>query len=426
MANFYAPGFDQQVEQQNIDRQRQYAQALRKQSSEMPDGRMVGKTYVAPSWTEGLAQLLQSYQGGQAERGADEKQKALAAAVSGRTAQEWGKIAPLLTGTQASEGMPANEMDSGSDMGAVKAQAPNVQGAYAAAMQSQDPALKQFGLSGMAQLPQIEAQKQERLDNRAFRQQESEATRAARAEELRLRMEDGRASQLERLAAQKELREMQIQAQKDTQRMIAANRPASQAQIIQTENGPMQLVGGKAVPIVGPDGKQVANKMTAKASGPMSVTLQKELLESDDAVQSTKAVVDTLKNALKINKDAYSGYFAKGRAVAASNLVPWATKGADATVDLDNMMTGQALESLKTVFGGMPTEGERKILLDMQASADKTPTQREAIMNRAISAAERRGGYAQEKAKSIRGGSYLTDGVPVAADSVDSLLEKYK
>lgn len=161
-------------------------------------------------------------------------------------------------------------------------------------------------------------------------------------------------------------------------------------------------------------------------SGPMSVTLQKELLESDDGVQSSKAVVDILNEALKINKTAYSGYGAKGRAILASNL-PGATPGADATINLDNMMTGQALESLKTVFGGMPTEGERKILLDMQASADKTPVQREAIMTRAISAAQRRGEYAKQKAKSIRSGAYLSEGMPeAAADPLDSLLDKYK
>ena len=168
---------------------------------------------------------------------------------------------------------------------------------------------------------------------------------------------------------------------------------------------------------------------TPRATSPMSVTLQKELLESDDAVQSGKAIVSTLQNALKINKDAYSGYAAKGRAVLASN-VPFVGKdGANATIDLDNMMTGQALESLKTVFGGMPTEGERKILLDMQASADKTPEQREAIIKRAISAAERRAAYAGQKAKSIRGGTYLTDGAPTeapTADPLDSLLDKYK
>ena len=46
----------------------------------------------------------------------------------------------------------------------------------------------------------------------------------------------------------------------------------------------------------------------------MSVTLQKELLESDDVVQSSNSVIRTLESAKKINKDAYSGYFAKSRA----------------------------------------------------------------------------------------------------------------
>lgn len=148
---------------------------------------------------------------------------------------------------------------------------------------------------------------------------------------------------------------------------------------------------------------------------PMSVTLQKELLESDDTVQSAKNVVGILENAKKINKDAYSGYFAKGRATLASNM-PGKTPGADATIDIDNMMTGQALESLKTIFGGMPTEGERKILLEMQASVDKTPEQREAIMDRAMAAAKRRGEYAGTKAKSIRDGSYLSQGMPEIAE----------
>jgi hypothetical protein len=118
-----------------------------------------------------------------------------------------------------------------------------------------------------------------------------------------------------------------------------------------------------------------------------------------------------LEAAKKINKDAYSGYFAKGRAVLASNL-PGSTPGADATINIDNMMTGQALENLKATFGAMPTEGERKILLEMQASVDKTPKQREDIMDRAIAAAKRRSEYAGSKAKSIRSGEYLTEGIP--------------
>lgn len=150
-------------------------------------------------------------------------------------------------------------------------------------------------------------------------------------------------------------------------------------------------------------------------TGPMSVTLQKELLESDDAVQSAASVVRALEAAKTQNQDAYSGYLAKPRATLRSNL-PGQSAGADATIDIDNLMTGQGLDQMKSIFGAAPTEGERKILMDMQASVDKTPKQREAIMDRAIAAAKRRSEYATKKAGAIRDGSYLTDGVPQSAE----------
>jgi hypothetical protein len=142
----------------------------------------------------------------------------------------------------------------------------------------------------------------------------------------------------------------------------------------------------------------------------MSPTMQKEVFEADDTVQSGKAVINILNQAKKINEKAYSGYGAKTRAVVRSNL-PGESEAADATINLDNMMTGQALESLKLVFGGMPTEGERKILLEMQASADKTPGQRKDIIDRAIRAAETRVAFNEKKAKALRDGTYMTQGV---------------
>lgn len=162
----------------------------------------------------------------------------------------------------------------------------------------------------------------------------------------------------------------------------------------------------QSTPVNDGTGKQLTK---TKSGGPMSVTLQKELLESDDVVQLSGGIVKTLEKAKTINKDAYSGYAAKGRAVLRSNL-PGASSAADNTIDIDNMMTGQGLDQMKTIFGAAPTEGERKILMDMQASADKTPEQREKIMDRAISAAKTRAQYAANKAKSIRDGSYLTRG----------------
>ena len=144
-------------------------------------------------------------------------------------------------------------------------------------------------------------------------------------------------------------------------------------------------------------------------TGPMSVTLQKELLESDDAIQSAGSIIRSLQTAKEQNEKAYGGYFAKKRAQIVSNL--GGSEAADSTIDIDNLMTGQGLDQLKAIFGAAPTEGERKILMDMQASVDKTPRQREAIMDRAVAAAERRAAFAKSKAQAIRDGSYLTEGV---------------
>lgn len=139
----------------------------------------------------------------------------------------------------------------------------------------------------------------------------------------------------------------------------------------------------------------------------LSSSAQKELFEADEMVQASKNAIGMLREAKKLNNTAYSGVGAKTRAVVASNL-GMGGKGADDTINLDNLMTGQALESLKATFGGMPTEGERKILLDIQASADKTPSQRKAILDRAEQAALRRIKFNEDKAKALRSGTYFS------------------
>ena len=158
-------------------------------------------------------------------------------------------------------------------------------------------------------------------------------------------------------------------------------------------------------------------------SGPMSVTLQKELIESDDNVQQSASAIAALKKAKTINDKAYSGYGASGRAKLMSNV--YETDEANATIELDNLIGQQALSSMKSIFGGNPTEGERAILLDLQASSSKTPAQRTAILDRAIKAAEVRAKFATSKAQSIRNGKYLTEGAPIP-DADNSLSDPDK
>jgi hypothetical protein len=153
-------------------------------------------------------------------------------------------------------------------------------------------------------------------------------------------------------------------------------------------------------------------KSTAPQKTALSASAQKELFEADELAKSSENAIGMLTQALELNKKAYSGIGAKPLAVVRSNLPGFGeSEAANSTIDLDNLMTGQALESLKATFGGMPTEGERKILLDLQASADKTPAQRKIIIDRAIEMANKRMKFNKSKADALRKGTYFTDGV---------------
>lgn len=149
----------------------------------------------------------------------------------------------------------------------------------------------------------------------------------------------------------------------------------------------------------------------------ISPTLQKELIEQDDVVNSSNASIDALNKALNLNDKIYSGYKAVDRAKIRSNL-PGDSAQAKATLDYDNLVGQQALSSLKSIFGGNPTEGERHILLELQASADKPADVRKDILNRAIQAAQRRMNNAKERSKAIRSGTYLSPEVDPLDDAM--------
>lgn len=171
----------------------------------------------------------------------------------------------------------------------------------------------------------------------------------------------------------------------------------------------------------------LVNKVTGQAKAPtlngkpipqppkktidLSGTAQKELFEADDMAQAAQNTIDMLKTAQILNKKAFSGFGASSRAWADKAIPNWLggdEERAAATVELDNIMQTQALEALKSTFGGSPTEGERKILLEIQASSEKTPAQRASIIRRAMAMADRRRKVAAEKAKALRSGTFFT------------------
>lgn len=153
----------------------------------------------------------------------------------------------------------------------------------------------------------------------------------------------------------------------------------------------------------------------------LNATQQKELYDTIDAINANKASKSVLSQAQAMNDGSYGGAkpFAGfgANALATANRIPLIgltidDKRATATTDYNNLVSQQALGSLKEIFGGNPTEGERKILLQMQALPSYSQSEQKAILANAQAAADRRLQYNQTKAKAIQTGNYsgLVDG----------------
>lgn len=111
-----------------------------------------------------------------------------------------------------------------------------------------------------------------------------------------------------------------------------------------------------------------------------------ELTATND---SANIALEKLKKALLLNDSAYDGAFANERATMMNNIpLVGGTKASFDTTEYNNLVTGQALESLKATFGAAPTEGERAMLLKLQASAEYPAPVRKRILNEAIATIE--------------------------------------
>lgn len=99
--------------------------------------------------------------------------------------------------------------------------------------------------------------------------------------------------------------------------------------------------------------------------------------------------ISSLQKALQISKKGiYDGLGANQRADLMGNF--GGTEESKRTQEYTNIVQGSALQQLKAIFGGMPTEGERAVLMKLQASATYPADVRAAILQEAIAAAQAR------------------------------------
>lgn len=142
---------------------------------------------------------------------------------------------------------------------------------------------------------------------------------------------------------------------------------------------------------------------------PVSATEQREIFETEDIINSGLGTVKTLEQAIALNPQAFEGSLSGWRKTL-GQLVSSDDPQYVATEQFDNLVMSGALQSLKATFGANPTEGERKILLDLQAISTKPRTVRDEILRRALAAAKTRVARESTRLKGLKGGDYSTRG----------------
>ena len=127
--------------------------------------------------------------------------------------------------------------------------------------------------------------------------------------------------------------------------------------------------------------------------------------ETDNALKAAQSARSGLERALTLSPQAYAGPGAQTRGWAAgfTGVDP---KTAEATREFNTIMGQQALVQLRAIFGGNPTEGERKILLDLEANANMSRVERETLIRRAIEAVQRREADAARRLEDVVRGNF--------------------
>lgn len=222
------------------------------------------------------------------------------------------------------------------------------------------------------------------------RRAEAERTRQAKAEEA---------------ALNREARADLARGQQETARMIAGMAQGARADIAAGQ----RAIGEEGLRLRAEDLERRRREDERRAQQ-LSPAEQRQVFQQQDQIDAGQSTLSLLAQAKdlsgKFRGGAGAGTMAYLGSQARSVVGMAPSEESNALINYDNLVKEQALAQLKTTFGGNPTEGERKVLLELQASSGKTPEQRAAILDRAIALAQDRVKGAEQRRESLLTRSY--------------------
>lgn len=275
--------------------------ARQNQQFKAPQGQMVGRVFVPASPLAGIAEALRNYNAAKEEKSAMDKLQGIGAQRQEAQGRDMSAFVQALRGTPAvapqrtGADIPAfDEADAAAQQanvggysgmtGGQAAKAGDPYAAYGMAMSSQSPMVRQIGMQGMAQLPQLQQQAELRREALAQQAEQNALNRQSREDMLR----------------------MQLEGQRQMRELTAGQK---QAQIIDTDQGKMRVMpNGTLAPLMDVSGNAISGP-----KGPQGTLARQN--EAQQALNAIKQAEEILPNAtssgLGSAVDATAAFFGK-------------------------------------------------------------------------------------------------------------------
>ena len=180
------------------------------QKYEAPQGQMVSGHFVAPNILQHIAAGLRGYGAIKGEQQATEELKALQGKRQTAIADALRTYGDEMMGApEKREAFVAPSFDEAdaASLGPMQTVTParqaNPMAAYQSLLSAPDASLRQAGFQGMAKIPEMKMEAEQRAADRAFRQEEAEANRQARIDQMNMQNE-------QRMEAMRQQQEFQL------------------------------------------------------------------------------------------------------------------------------------------------------------------------------------------------------------------------
>lgn len=326
-----------------LDRQAKFRSLRQTQS---PQGQMVSGHFVAPNALQYLAAGLRGYGGIKGEEQANAEIQGLQQKRQAMDTEAMGAFSRLMQDQPARQIQPLTPNDDEGNPNApaqMDAQRANPRGAFEALMGAYNPQMRQAGMQGMIRIPEIEAERQfrteQRTDDMNFKREQLQAQQVARQEAAALAHQQ----RMEQLAANNASREQMAQAQRDFQAQMASDARAHQQSMAQLS---ASLRPEKNVTVLGPNGEAITLPQSQAQGLPLYNPQAASNLQKDKTKKQAKEQLSSVVQQLNNSYDALE----KGGGITS-------TQGGM----VGNLMARSAASGVGQALGGaLGTENQRQ------------------------------------------------------------------